>query len=172
MSLTNVEVAIGASVPAPYGRYAVKSLVEDYVYYCKLMGMKPEVSEFLSRVRVIDDFRGLRIEVPEGVMGHDEMILVWNNKKKRWDGFKEVLDKKFESNMEMLSKFPGSEQGLRALFSGPGFSYDGRKIDFKTYMGIVDVVLDMFEGQQTISIDDPEGSYVWDPKDISWSVLD
>jgi len=81
-------------------------------------------------------------------------------------------DDKLDSNMRMLDKFPGSEQGLRALFVGPGFIYDGKKIGFKTYLGLIDVVLDTFEGMPTISIDDPEGSYVWDPADESWSNLD
>jgi len=72
----------------------------------------------------------------------------------------------------MLNQFPGSEQGLRKLFAGPGFIHDGRQINFRMYMGIINVVLDTLEGQQTISIDDPEGSYIWDPQDASWSVLD
>ena len=82
------------------------------------------------------------------------------------------LDSNLDSNVKMLDMFPGSERGLRALFVGPGFIYDGKKIGFKTYLGLIDVVLDTFEGMPTISIDDPEGSYVWDPADESWSNLD
>lgn len=165
-----------------YGNYAVRSLVEDYEYYAEQADETPDVRAFLSSLTLVDDGRTLRLEGPG-------ITLSWNDSKKRWDGFKQIAPKKseitppgmlhpdfsedkLESNLRMLSMFPGSEQGLRALFSGPGFTYDGQKINFRTYLGIVDVVLDTFEGQRSVSIDDPEGSYIWDPLDGSWSNLD
>ncbi len=172
MDSFEIDDKILRSIPQPWGKYAINSLVEDYVYYSKLIGITPDTSYFKSSVELVDDGQNVKIQIPYGVLGQDEATLVWNNREKRWDGFKEILSRKIESNLDMLSKFPGSEQGLKKLFSGPGFMYDGRKINFRTYMGIVNVVLDTFEGQQTISIDDPEGSYIWDPQDVSWSVLD
>lgn len=179
--MSGIEAAIVDALGL-YGNYAVRSLIEDYEYYAEQADEVPDVRAFLSSLTLVDDGRTLRLDGPG-------IALSWNDSKKRWDGFKKIAPKKseitppgmlhpdfsedkLESNSRMLSMFPGSEQGLRALFSGPGFVYDGQKINFRTYLGIVNVVLDTFDDQPSISIDDPEGSYIWDPLDMSWSNLD
>lgn len=166
-----------------YGSYAVQRLIEDYEYAAKIAGQIPDADSFLMKLQFFQDADGgIHLSSPD-------VELTWNETEKTWDGFKglktEPLKKKtdvslprtyhpdfdklrFETNKKMLNGFPGSLDGLKEMFSGAGFFYEGEDIDFPTYLGVTDVYLDDLNGTPTVSIQDPEGSYTWDPAFKEW----
>ena len=169
-----------------YGNYAVRSLIEDYEYHIVRAGGTPDTDGFLLKLQFS--------RTPDGDihLSSPDVELTWNDTKKKWDGFKglsaprqkspddvappsvfhpDFNRENFTANKNMLRGFPGALEGLRSLFKGIGFVYEGEKIDFATYLGIVDVYLDELNGTRTVTVADPEGDYTWDPGDSSWTAV-
>ena len=184
--IENIKKEIISAVGPLYGNYAVRSLIEDYEYYTSQSGGIPDTDGFLLKLKLSTD--------PDGTiyLSSPDVELTWNDTKKKWDGFANLaMNKKkkstdlaspttyhpefdrtnFETNKKMLERFH-SLSSLKSLFSSTGFLYDGEKIDFPTYLGIFNVYLDELNGTQTVSIQDSEGTYTWDPGSGEWIVGD
>lgn len=170
-----------------YGTYALRSLLEDYEYYTSKSGGVVDTEGFLTTLKLSKGRDGIRLKGPD-------VELVWDEKDKKWVGFEGVAPaeepigprngdevqlpktyhpdwekSKFQHNVKMLKNFPGAIDQLRSLFAGAGFFYEGEKIDFPTYLGIMDVYLDTMDGVPTVSVQDTEGEWLWDPTQKEWT---
>jgi len=54
MNSSDIDKEILRSIPLPYGKYAINSLIEDYIYYSKLIGISPDAPSFMSSATLID----------------------------------------------------------------------------------------------------------------------